>query len=252
MGTLIWKEIAEQWRSYRLIIVAAVLTAFGILGPLSAKYLPLLLAEMPGVPEGLAEIMPEPDAAMALTEYLDNLTQFGVILAILIPMGAVVGEKAGGTAEMTLSKPVSRAGFLAAKLVANGLTLGVGLLLAALAGYYYTGVLFTWPPLGPFVAANVLLWIYLLVFASLTLLASTVARSQLAAAGMSFGMLLLLGLLGAIPPFASRLPGAMLPWARALALGVAVEPAWSGLLSSAILAAAALLGAWLIFRRQEL
>lgn len=252
MGTLIWKEITEQWRSYRLMIVAAVLAAFGMMGPLSAKYMPLLLAEMPGVPEGLAELMPEPDAAMALTEYLDNLTQFGVILAILIPMGAVVGEKAGGTAGMTLSKPVSRAGFLAAKFVANGVTLGTGVLLAALGGYYYTGVLFTWPPLATFAAANALLLAYLMLFASLTLLASTVARSQLAAAGMSFAMLILLGLLGVIPPIATRLPAAVLSWARALALGAPIEPAWGALAACLGLTAAALLGAWAIFRRQEL
>src|SRR3990172_3675649 len=101
MATLLWKEITEQWRSYRLAIVATVLAAFGILGPLSAKYLPLMLAEVPGGPQGLADVLPEPDAAMAMSEYLDNLTQFGVILAILIPIAAVVGEKAGRSEEHT-------------------------------------------------------------------------------------------------------------------------------------------------------
>jgi ABC-2 type transport system permease protein len=252
MGTLFWKEIVEQWRSYRLLIVAAVLAAFGMMGPLSAKYLPLLLEEVAGVPEGLAEVMPTPDMAMALTEYIDNLTQFGVILAILIPMGAVVGEKVGGTAGMTLSKPVSRAGFLAAKFLANAITLAAGVILAALGGFYYTGVLFTWPPVTAFGAANALLFAYLGLFASLTLFASTMARSQLAAAGLSFFMLLLLGLLGAIPQFGSRLPAAVLQWARGLATGAAIEPAWAALATCLGLTAAALLGAWLVFRRQEL
>lgn len=252
MATLLWKEITEQWRSYRLVIVAAVLTAFGILGPLSAKYLPLMLAEMPGVPEGLAEIMPEPDAAMAMGEYLDNLTQFGVILAILIPMAAVVGEKTGGTAEVTLSKPVSRAAFLGAKFLAHGFTLAVGVLFAAIGGFYYAGILFRWPPAGAFVAVNALVLAYLLLFVGLTLLASTLARSQLAAAGMSFGMLLLLGLLGSIPSLGRWLPSAVLGWARALALGASVEPCWSALAVCIALTAAAILVAWLVFRRQEL
>lgn len=252
MGTLLWKEITEQWRSYRLVIVAAVLAAFGMMGPLSAKYLPLLLEEVPGVPEGLAEVLPRPDAAMALAEYIDNLTQFGVILAILIPMGAVVGEKQGGTAEMTLSKPVSRASFLAAKFLANALTLAVGVLLAALGGYYYTGVLFTWPSAAPFAAANALVLIYLVFFASLTLLASTVARSQLTAAGLSFSSLVLLGLLGILPAVGPRLPAALLRWARGLAVGALTEPRWEALAACLGLTAAALVGAWLLFRRQEL
>jgi ABC-2 type transport system permease protein len=252
MATLLWKEITEQWRGYRLVIVAAVLAVFGMMGPLSAKYLPLLLEEVPGVPEGLAEVMPTPDAAMALTEYIDNLTQFGVILAILIPMGAVVGEKHGGTAEMTLSKPVSRAGFLVAKFLANALTLAVGVLVAALGGYYYTGVLFTWPPAASFASANALLLIYLIFFASLTLFASTVARSQLTAAGLSFSMLVLLGLLGVLPRLGPRLPAAVLHWARGLAVGLPVEPGWAALATCVGLTAAALFGAWLVFRRQEL
>src|SRR3989304_2005430 len=185
MATLLWKELTEQWRSYRLPIVAAVLAAFGIMGPLSAKYLPLMLAEMPGVPEGLAEVMPQPDAALALGEYLDNLSQFGMILAILIPMAAVVGEKSVGTVEITLSKPVSRAAFLGAKFVANGITLGAGVFLAAVGGFYYPGVLFTWPPLGAFAAANALVFAYLLLFVALTLFARTRAQSHAAAAGES-------------------------------------------------------------------
>ena len=252
MATLLWKEITEQWRSYRLVVVAAVLAAFGILGPLSAKYLPLMLAQMPGVPQGLADVLPEPDAAMAMSEYLDNLTQFGVILAILIPMAAVVGEKAGGTAEVTLSKPVSRAAFLGAKLLAHGLTIGVGVLFAAIGGFYYTGILFTWPPVGTFVAANVLVLVYLLLFVSLTLLASTLARSQLAAAGMSFGMLLAVGLLGAIPSLGRWLPGAVLGWARGLVMGAPVEPGWGALAVCVGLIAVAILTAWAIFRKQEL
>ncbi|OGO08948.1 MAG: hypothetical protein A2Z66_07370 [Chloroflexi bacterium RBG_13_66_10] len=252
MATLLWKELTEQWRSYRLPIVAAVLAAFGIMGPLSAKYLPLMLAEMPGVPEGLAEFMPQPDAALALGEYLDNLSQFGMILAILIPMAAVVGEKSVGTVEITLSKPVSRAAFLGAKFVANGITLGAGVFLAAVGGFYYTGVLFTWPPLGAFAAANALVFAYLLLFVALTLFASTLARSQLAAAGMSFGMLLGMGLLGAIPSLAPRLPAAVLGWARALALGAPADAGWSALAVCLVLIGAALLASWLIFRRQEL
>jgi ABC-2 type transport system permease protein len=230
----------------------AVLAAFGILGPLSVKYLPLLLSGMPGVPEGLEAALPQPDLTLALSEYLDNLSQFGVVLAILIPMAAVIGEKAGGTAEITLSKPVSRAAFIGSKFLANGLTIGVGVLAAGIGGFYYAGVLFSWPPAGAFVAANALVWVYLLFFVALTLLASTVARSQLAAAGMSFGMLLGMGLLGAIPSLASYLPAAVLRWARALALGAPADAGWAPVAVCLGLTTGLLTLSWLIFRRQEL
>jgi ABC-2 type transport system permease protein len=252
MRTLLWKELTEQWRSSRLLITVAVLGASGILGPLSAKYLPVVLAHMADVPEGLAEIMPEPDAGMAVMEYADNVVQLGVVLAILLPMAAVVAEKAAGTAEITLSKPVSRAAFLLAKFVGCALSFTVGLSVAALAGYYYTGVLFRWLPIASFMAANALILLYLLVIVGFTLLASTVARSQLAAAGMAVGVLVLLGLLGGLPPLRGWLPAAMLDWARGLALSLPTDPGWRALAVSVTLVTASLLAAWLVFRRQEL
>lgn len=252
MRTLLWKELLEQWRSQRLLIVAAVLAVFGLLGPLSARYMPELLSGMPGVPEGLAEILPTPDAAMAVTEYLDNVVQFGVVLALLAPMGAVAGEKSSGTAALTLSKPVSRAVFLAAKLLAHALTFALGVLAAALAGYYYTGVLFTWLPLADFAALNLLVWLYLMVWVSITLMTSTLGRSQLAAAGGAFGLLLVIGLLGGLPQLTPWLPGALIGWARGLGTGGAADPAWGALGVSAAVIAAAQLIAWASLRRQEL
>ncbi|MEW6567327.1 MAG: ABC transporter permease subunit [Chloroflexota bacterium] len=252
MATLLWKEFTEAWRSYRLLILAAVLLAAGMLGPLSAKYLPQLLARMADVPEALAELMPQPDKAMAVGEYVDNLVQFGAILAILMPMAAVVGEKAGGTAEFTLSKPVRRSSFLLAKFAAHATSFTVAVLAAALGGYYYTGLLFEWLPAANFLAANALVLLYLLVLVGLTLLSSTLARSQLAAAGVAFGALLAMRLLGAIPNLGRHLPAALIGWARALALSAPAEPAWSALALSLAVIGSALASAWLIFRCQEL
>lgn len=251
MRALLWKELTEQWRSYRLLITVAVLAAAGILGPVSAKYLPLLLANIADVPEGLAGILPEADVAMAVSEYADNVVQLGVVLAILAPMAAVVAEKATGTAEITLSKPVSRSAFLLAKYLGHASAFTAGMVVAALVGYSYTGLLFRWLPALGFMAANGLILAYLLVVIGLTLLASTLARSQLAAAGMAVAALILLGLLGSLPPVSDLLPAAMLAWARGLALGLPAEPAWRALAVSGALIVAALLAAWLVFRQQE-
>ncbi len=118
MKVLLWKELLEQWRSYRMLAVVAVLGVMGILGPLTARYMNELMASIPGTPEGLEAVLPEPTADLAVAELVDNLAQFGLILALLIPMASVVGEKHSGTAALTLSKPVSRAAFLLAKLLA--------------------------------------------------------------------------------------------------------------------------------------
>ena len=252
MRTLLWKELLEQWRSYRLLVVVAVLTAVGLLGPLTAKYLPQILGSLPGAPPGLTGLLPESDARMAVEQYLKNLAQFGVILAVLVPMAAVAGEKANGTAAVTLSKPVSRAAFLISKFVSLAITFALGVFLAALAGYYYTGLLFQWLPVIGFLALSGLVLLYLMSYASVTLLASTIARSQLAAAGMAVGFLALVGVLGSIRVLANALPAALIPWGEALGLGLNARPNWAamGVTLGVIVASVAL--SWAAFRRQEL
>jgi ABC-2 type transport system permease protein len=252
MGTLLRKELREQWRSYRLLIVAAVLAATGILGPLTARYMNELMSSIPGAPAGLEAVLPPPTVGLAISELTDNVAQFGLLLALLIPMAAVVSEKTNGTAALTLCKPVSRAAFLAAKFLALLVTLALGVVLAIGAGYAYTGMLFEWLPFEGFALLGAAMLIYLLTYASLTLLASTLMPSQLAAAGLAFGLALLLGILGTIPAVGALLPSALLAWGRAVAGGASVDLPWKPLVTAGILMLGLLALEWGALRRQEI
>lgn len=252
MGTLLRKELREQWRSHRLLVVVAVLVAMGILGPLTARYMNVLLSSIPGTPEGLEAVLPPPTAELAIAELADNLAQFGLILALLVPMAVVVGEKTSGTAALTLSKPVSRAAFLAAKLAALLVTFTIGVGLGVSAGYAYTGMLFEWLPFGGFAHLAGTLLVYLLFYASLTLLASTLMRSQLAAAGLAFGLALAMGVIGSIPAVGAWMPSAVLAWGRAAAAATPIQVPWKALLMVGGLIPGLVALGWLFFRRQEL
>lgn len=252
MKVLLWKELLEQWRSYRLLAVTAVLVVWGILGPLTARYMNELMATIPGTPQGLEAVLPKPTAELAVSELADNLAQFGLILALLVPMASVAGEKSSGTAAMVLSKPASRGVFLLAKLLALSVTFALGTGLGVAAGYAYTGILFTWLPPGGFVVLACALLLYLLSFASLTLLASTLMRSQLGAAGLAFGMALTLGLLGTLPAIAAYLPASLLGWGRAAASGATTELPWRAMLAVLALLPGMLLLGWAALRRQEI
>lgn len=252
MRVLLWKELVEQWRSYRLLIVIAVLVVNGILGPLTARYLNELMLAIPGAPPGLESVLPKPDVSLAVQQTVKNLAQFGLILALLIPMGSVVGEKASGSAAITLSKPVSRAAFLVAKFGALKVVFLTGIVLGLVSGYAYIGMLFEWLPPERLAALAILMALYVLTYASLALFASTVAPSQLAAAGLAIGLAVVLGILGAIPQLATYLPGSLVGWGEALALGRSIESAWwAAGVSIAIIIVSGLSG-WLAFRRQEL
>jgi ABC-2 type transport system permease protein len=244
------KELLELWRTSRLVVLAAVLAFFGLTSPLLARYTPELIKLIPEG-EAIAEAFPEPTVLDAVTQYTKNLGQFGVLLALLLTMGAVAQEKDRGTAALMLVKPLPRGTFLLAKFAALALAFTAAIAVAAAGCYYYTTVLFEPLDLPGWLGLNGLLVAYVLVYIALTLFCSVTTRSQAAAGGLALGLLFLLGLIGAIPGLGRYLPGQLLAWGGGLVIGGA-ETAWPALWVSAGIVVASLAGAWFVFERQEL
>ncbi len=90
-----------------------------------------------------------------------------------------------------------------------------------------------------------------LVHIAVTLLCSTLTRSQGAAAGLSFGALLVLLIAGSLPAVGKYFPARLFEWGTALTLG-GETTAWPALWMSLALSVAALGAACLIFEHQEL
>lgn len=244
------KELMEQWRSYRLLIASVILIIFGLLSPLTAKYTPELLKLLPNG-EAIAQLVPPPTAMDAVGQYVKNIGQFGVILALLMTMGVVAQEKDKGTAAMVLVKPLSRGLFLLAKLVALGLTFTTSIALAGIACYYYTLLLFQALDVKAWLTLNGLMLLFVLVYVALTLFCSTVTKSQVAAGGLAFGVLLVLAIPGSIPGIGEYLPNQLVNWGVSLMTGQ-TEAYWPAFWLSLGLILVAFISAWLIFERQEL
>jgi ABC-2 type transport system permease protein len=244
------KEMLEQWRTYRLLVVAVVLLAFGFSSPLLAKFTPQLVGMVPGG-ELFIKLIPPPTILDAVAQYIKNANQFAVLLAVLLGMGAIAQEKDKGTAALMLVKPLPRSAFLLAKFGALGLTFTLSTALAGLACYYYTYVLFDALPVVPWLALNGLMLLTTLLYLALTLLCSALTRSQAVAGGMSFGLLIILSVVGSLPRLGEYMPGQLLNWGAALMAGPA-KPAWGALAVTVGLIVAAVTAACLAFQGQEL
>ncbi len=244
------KEMLEQWRTYRMLIVAIVLVVFGMASPLFARFTPEIIGMLPGA-EQFAGLIPKPTITDAIAQYVKNVSQFGLMLAIFVTMGAVAQEKERGTAVLMLVKPLGRGAFLLTKLLALAINFLVGLALAAVAGYYYTVFIFGAPDFGAWLGMNALLWVFAMVYVAVTLLGSTLIKSQAAAAAIGFGALLVFSGLGAVPRLGEYLPGQLVTWGALLFSSP--SPAFlPALLISLGIIAASLLAAWIAFQRQEL
>jgi ABC-2 type transport system permease protein len=250
---LLLKEMREQFRTSRLIAVAAVFVLFGILGPLTDRYMKELFDAIGSESAGMTFQVPPPSLAGDLGQIIKNLSQFGVICALLLAMGSVAWEKERGTAGMIMTKPASRGAFLAAKLTAISLTLGLAVVLGCGLGYLYTALLYPSVfPLGGYVAMAAILWWTLVIFAAVTMFGSTVTRSAIAAAGLAFLVFIVLGILVTVPVIGPWSPLALLTPASHLALGEAAGNFLGPLLFNIALVPALFGATWLVFRRQEL
>ncbi|OGD10951.1 MAG: hypothetical protein A2Y86_02980 [Candidatus Aminicenantes bacterium RBG_13_62_12] len=265
-GPAFHKEWLEQRRTYRLLIVAVVLLLFGLMSPLLARYTPEIIRLAAPKGEELIKLIPPPTAGDAVDQYLKNITQFGVLLALIMTMGTMSLEKDRGTAALMLSKPLSRTAFVLAKFASLALTFALSLLLAGAAGFYYTWVLFGPLSLPGWLGLNLLVLLFLLVFVALSLLCSTLTKSQVLAGGMSFGLWLTLSLLGAFPRIGDYLPRQLTDWAARVGKGGGLVSLgdlsplidgrngsfWPALAVSLGLIVGSLLAACLIFKQQEL
>ncbi|MBA4383206.1 MAG: hypothetical protein C0410_00570 [Anaerolinea sp.] len=248
--TALFKEFLEQRRTRKFLIALVVLVLFGMTSPLMAKMTPQLMTLVPGG-EAFVGLIPDPTINDAVAQYIKNITQFGILLVLVFSMGAMAVEKDKGTAAMILSKPMPRGSFLLAKFASLALTFIIAVVIAGVACYYYTYFLFGELNILNWLVVNGLVILYLLVYVAITLLYSTLTRTQYIAIGLSFGTLIVLGILGGLPGIGSNFPDALINNASLLMSGLPVTN-WTGLWVSLGLIIISLTVAWLVFRKQEL
>lgn len=246
------KELLQQVRTRRFLVVMAVFVLFGLTSPLLAKYIPEILKSVAGA-EQFASLVPTPTAADAMAQYIKNISQFGFMLAVLLGMNAVAGEKETGTAALVLSKPLPRWAFVLSKFAAQTLVYLAAFTVAGLGAYYYTVILFGGLDALMFGQINLLLVLWLLTFVGAALLGSVVGSSIAMAAGVGIGLSVAILLGGSIPQYGALFPGALMSWAAALGAGTASVPVNGGALAgSFVLIVMCLVWSVALFERQEI
>jgi ABC-2 type transport system permease protein len=248
---LLEKEVIESWRTYRLPAACALFVLLGIGAPVITRYLPELSG---GLGPADAELgLPETGIPDVLDLLLRNVILFGGLAGVLLAMGSVAGERERGTLSLVLAKPVGRAPFLLAKLVAVGLLLAAAMGLAMLAAWLYSTLLFQPTPVVPWVSMGLIAWLSTMVAASITFAGSAVASSSLGAAAIGFAALVVLGLASTISTLSPWLPTGLFDVAMAAGLEEVspdLDPGRTILVSIAVIVASFGV-AWWRFRRAE-
>lgn len=251
LTVLIRKELLEQARTKKLLILGIIFLFVALSSPILAKLTPEILkgVSMPGLTLNL----PDPTYHDAIDQFIKNISQIALLVLVFVVAGAITDEKSKRTLEITLTKPVPRSRFIAAKFAAYFISVSAVLYAACLLFYGYTLSLF-----GSFSALHFLLMttavlVYLLAIVSLTLLASTVVRGTILAGGLGFlGFLVLSIVPGLVPKAAQYFPGWIISNYKTV-----IDSGWSAHLGisagiAVLISLAAMVLAMRLFARQEI
>jgi len=245
---LLKKEIKEQIRTHRLLIVGGVFLCFGLMAPLLQYFMPQILKM------ASEQVVVEIPAATSLTSFTDFVSyfgQFGILIAVLVAMGAIANELKHGTALITLSKPVSSGAFVNSKFIAISLTLLVSQTVAAVFCFGYTVWLIGEAALLPFIWMNLLMALFLIFCLALTLAFSSLFKSSLAAGGIAVGTTFAMGFLASLPVIGEYLPSKIIGWGVNLLSGTG-HPYWGALVVTVVGIFLCLYSSQRILKRKEI
>lgn len=193
-GVLFAKEVREALRTGKLIWLPAVFVLLGFIQPISAKFMPDIIAAAGNLPEGAVIQIPIPQPGEVLGQVLSQFGMIGMLAICLAYMGTISGEKRNGTAAWILVKPVAPLAYVASKWTALCLTVGFSFALGYGAAWYYTDLLIGSADPAMVAVSGFLYYAWLVFVGTMTIAASAWIRSPAGAAFSAFGLALVLQL----------------------------------------------------------
>ncbi len=199
---LIKKELTEQWRTNKILIIVASFLFLGMSGPVTTRFLPEILKNSAGSSGFSLNLLRKLTATDYALSFFKQMVSLPILILILVAMGTVAGERERGTHILVLTKPVSRTQFITSKYLSFLAILAGTILLAALGAAYYTILLAEVGTLavGPFVLLCLAMFGFMSFILALVVFFSSFFRTSVAAGGASFGVYLVLIIGGGLLP----------------------------------------------------
>ena len=244
------KELLEQRRSWKFVALVGIFAALALL----TTIIPFIVTEVQGNPQVVEE------ARGLLGVYGFTTFLLGTLLAIIVAMGSLASERASGTAAMTLSKPVARSAFVAAKFLGLMLSIFGALAVGAAVMFILTIIMFDNGGLVRFVAFMAVIYVWLIFISSIVFFWSGMFTRPLLAGGIGLFLFIAQGALSDIPHTERYWPISAPEWASVrfnLAVdeeevNLAARDRWPSLPIAIGGIGLFSVGAWGVFRRKEL
>lgn len=246
----LWKlEWIRLFRTKRWIALLGVYLFFGLVGPLSARYIREILESFGG---GVEVVLQDPVAADGIASYVSNAAQIGLLVSIGIAaaalafdakpqMGIFLRTRVSRIREIIVPRYAVMAAAVAASFAAG-----------SIAALYESTVLMGSLPFGGWLLGTILGCVYLAFAIAVVAAVAGKSQSVLVTAVVSIGVLLLLPLIGIAPQIGEWLPSHLVGAIDSLVRGGGFSEYWRALAVTVALTAASLLLAARWAGRREL
>lgn len=190
------KELREQIKTYKGIVLAIILMIFGMTSPLMAKLTPEML-KMANL--GIELKIPAPTYVDAYAQFFKNISQIALIVLMLVYSGSIVSETSKGTALLMLTKRLSRRAFLLSKFVSASIVWTVSYVASAALCIIYTNYLFPSGSSKHVLLALFCMWFFGIITVAIAIFSSALFNNYAIAAVAGFCLWGLLLVTSSIP-----------------------------------------------------
>ena len=204
----LWRlEWVRLTRTGRVFILLAVFFSFGIIGPLTVRYLPEILDAV-GSGEVQIEILdelPPVTPEFAMSSFLGNALQFG-LLAVAFVGAAALAIDAKPEISVFFRSRSTIPQIIAPRFVVNAAAAVFAFAMGVVTAVVTSGILIDWPEATPTIVGSLLVALYLVFVVALVALIGSLVRGVPATALLTVGALIALSLIGLLRPIEPWLP----------------------------------------------
>lgn len=214
----LWRvEVLRLFRTGRIWIVVGIYALFGVLGPISAKYLPQIIERFGG---GVEVTVPEATPVDAIGQFLSNAGQIGLLAVLAVAAGALTFDARREWAAFLRTRTRSMRQLVLPRVALATAAAAVALALGTGVAAVLTAIMIGGLPIGDLVLGTLLGTVYLAFAVAVVAVAASITRQAITAVLLAVGVLLVLPILQVVAVIEPWLPSTLLGATTALLAGV--------------------------------
>ena len=196
------KELTENMKNYRFLILLAVFLIFGLASPFLARFMPEILS----VAAADMRMGSAPVALDAWEQFYKNISGVGFSAFIILFGSCMSGEYSKGTLLLLVTKGLPRRAVIFAKYTVAAVLMTVCYWAGFLATYCYTAYLWPGTTLSRVFTAAFYLWLIGFLYLSILLLGCVIFNQTFTSILFTGGIVAVISLLGIAEPLAKFNP----------------------------------------------